>query len=94
MGATFVAPEQIEQALFGFPGVEDVAAVGMPKANGKDEIWLAIISQVGIDKEALRTFLLSKNPLWNITHIKLVSELRRNDMGKIVRSRVKEILTA
>lgn len=94
IGSSFISPEQIEQALFGFPGIEDVAAVGMAQANGQDQIWLAVISEAGIDREAMRTFLLSKNPLWNIAQIKLVPKFRRNDMGKIVRSRVKEILAA
>lgn len=92
--SAFVSPEQIEQALFGFPGVTDVAAVGMPRAGGGEEIWLAVISDTGVDQNALRAFLLSKNPLWNVATIKLVPRFRRNDMGKIVRARVREILTA
>lgn len=93
-GGAFISPEQIEQALFGFPGIADVAAVGMPRAAGGEEIWLAVISDTGIDQNALRAFLLSKNPLWNVANIKIVPRFRRNDMGKIVRARVREILTS
>jgi acyl-coenzyme A synthetase/AMP-(fatty) acid ligase len=91
-GGAFVSPEQIEQALYGFPGIADVAAVGMPRTGGGEEIWLAVISDKGVDENALRAFLLSKNSLWNVARIKLVSRFRRNDMGKIVRTRVREIL--
>ena len=94
VGGAFVSPEQIEQALFGFPGIADVAAVGMPCAGGGEDIWLAVISDTGIDQNSLRAFLLSKNPLWNMATIKIVPRFRRNDMGKIVRARVREILAS
>jgi acyl-coenzyme A synthetase/AMP-(fatty) acid ligase len=94
VGGAYVAPEQIEQALFGYPGIDDVAAAGMPSASGGQEIQLAVISAGGIDAEALKRFLLSKNPLWQVARVKMVDKFRRNDMGKIVRSRVREILAA
>jgi acyl-coenzyme A synthetase/AMP-(fatty) acid ligase len=88
----FVSPEQIEQALFGFPGIADVAAVGMKQAVGNDQIWLAVVTDGALDKSALSQFLVEKNPLWRAAKIVLVAKFKRNEMGKIVRSRVREIL--
>ena len=88
----FVSPEQIEQALFGFPGIEDVAAVGMKQAGGDEQLWLAVIASGVVDKQAICDFLGKKNPRWRISQVKFVPRFRRNEMGKVVRSRVREIL--
>ncbi len=90
----FVSPEQIEQAMFGFPGILDVAAVGMKQAHGSDQIWLAVVASGVLDKQALSQFLLDKDPRWRVAKISVVPKFKRNDMGKIVRARVREILLA
>jgi acyl-coenzyme A synthetase/AMP-(fatty) acid ligase len=90
----FVSPEQIEQALFGFPGVLDVAAVGMKQAHGPDQIWLAVVTSSVLDTQALSHFLMEKNARWRVAKISVVPKFKRNEMGKIVRARVREILLA
>ena len=90
----FVSPEQIEQALFGFPGIADVAAVGMKQAHGHDQIWLAVVTNGVLNRQALSHFLIEKNARWRVAKISVVPKFKRNEMGKIVRSRVREILLA
>jgi acyl-coenzyme A synthetase/AMP-(fatty) acid ligase len=93
IGGIFVSPEQLERELSGYPGLIDVAAVGMPAAGGRMEIWVAAIARgERPDPQAIKDFLLSKNPLWKVAHVRFVERLRRNEMGKLVRSRIKEVL--
>ncbi len=89
---TLVAPEAIERALYGFPGIDDVAALGMPAANHQQEIWLVIASQTGVDEAGIRTFLAMKNPLWTIARITFSPLIDRNKMGKIVRHAMRKKL--
>ncbi len=90
----FVSPEQIEQAFFGFPGILDVATVGMKQAHGHDQIWLAVVTNGALDKQALAQFLVEKNARWSVVKISVVPKFKRNEMGEIVPSRVREILLA
>lgn len=90
----FVSPEQIELALFGFPGILDVAAVGMKQAHGHDQIWLAVVTNGALDEQALAQFLVEKSARWCVAKILVVPKFKRSEMGKIVRTRVREILLA
>ena len=45
VGDTFISPEQIERELSGYPGLIDVAVVGMPQASGQQEIWIGVMAQ-------------------------------------------------
>ncbi|HEX5212931.1 MAG TPA: fatty acid--CoA ligase family protein [Pseudolabrys sp.] len=93
VGGAFVAPEQIERALSGFPGVGDVAAVGVPR-GGRNEIWIGVTARGAVDEQAIKNFLLGKNARWAIARVKTLEQISRNDMGKIVRARVREMLLA
>ena len=88
----FVSPEQLERELSGYPDLVDVAVVGMPNSGGRMEIWVAAITRGRPDEQAIKDFLLSKNPLWKVARVKFVDRLKRNEMGKLVRSRIKELL--
>jgi acyl-coenzyme A synthetase/AMP-(fatty) acid ligase len=88
----FVFPEPIEQALASYPGVEEAAALGRPSASGRHEFWIAIKANGPIDTEAVKTYLTSRNPDWIVTGVTLVDAMPRNDMGKLVRQRLREQL--
>lgn len=89
---TFISPEQIEHALSSYPGLIDVAAVGVPRDGGKEEIWIGVMAEGAINEQAIKDFLNKKNPRWNVSRIKVLDRIRRNDMGKIVRARIREKL--
>ncbi len=88
----YVAPEQLEQVLIGHPGVVDVAVISMPTPNGQTEMWATVISNQMLDETAMQNLLLAKNPRWKLAQIKKVDRIKRNEMGKIVRARVRELL--
>jgi acyl-coenzyme A synthetase/AMP-(fatty) acid ligase len=92
LDGTFISPEQIERALSGYPGLIDVAAVGVPRDGGKEEIWIGVMAEGAIDEQAIKDFLAKKNPRWDVSRIKVLDRIRRNDMGKIVRARIREKL--
>lgn len=94
LGDTFISPEQIEGALGGYPGLVDVAVVGMPQARGDQEIWIGVVAQGQVNEQAIKDFLLKKNPRWKVARVKVLDRIRRNDMGKIVRGRIREKLLA
>jgi acyl-coenzyme A synthetase/AMP-(fatty) acid ligase len=94
MGDTFISPEQMERELSGYPGLVDVAVVGMPQADGHQEIWIGVMAQGQVNEQAIKDFLLKKNPRWKVSRVKVLDRIRRNDMGKIVRARIREKLLA
>lgn len=94
VGDTFISPEQIERELSGYPGLDDVAVVGIPQSSGHQEIWLGVMAQGQVDEQAIKDFLLSKNPRWKVSRVKVLDRIRRSDMGKIVRARIREKLLA
>jgi long-chain acyl-CoA synthetase len=94
LGGTFISPEQIERELSRYPGLDDVAVVGMPQASGHQEIWIAVMAQGQVNEQAIKDFLLKANPRWKVSHVKVLDRIRRNEMGKIVRGRIREKLLA
>jgi long-chain acyl-CoA synthetase len=93
VGGAFVAPEQIERALSGFPGLTDIAVVGVPQGT-RQEIWIGVTAPSAVDEQAIKDFLLKKNARWTIARVKVLDQISRNDMGKIVRAQVREKLLA
>lgn len=94
MEGTFISPEQIERELGGYPGLIDVAAVGMPREGGSEEIWIGVMAEGTVNEPAVKAFLLKKDPRWKVSQVKVLDRIRRNDMGKIVRARIREKLLA
>ena len=92
LSGKLVSPEPIEQALASFPGVEAAAALGRPSTPGRHELWIAIKAKSPIDTEAVKTYLASQNPDWIVTGVTLVDAMPRNEMGKLVRRRLREQL--
>ena len=93
VGDMFISPEQIERELSGYPGLIDVAVVGMPQPSGHQEIWIGVMTESGqVNEQAIKDFLLAKNQRWKVSCIKVLDRIRRNDMGKIVRARIREKL--
>ena len=52
------------------------------------------MAQGQVNEQAIKDFLLKKNPRWKVSRVKVLDRIRRNDMGKIVRARIREKLLA
>lgn len=85
-----IFPAEIENALLNFPGVTEVAAFPIHHKRFKDIPAVAIVGSPSINKEEIINY--SKFHLGMIypRYFFMVSELPRNDAGKILRSRLSE----
>jgi acyl-coenzyme A synthetase/AMP-(fatty) acid ligase len=95
LGGDKVKPELIEDVLMSFAGVDQAAAFSTTNALGVDEIEAVIVARAAFDEKSLRAHCEQKLPSNFIpARFTLVSELPRNQMGKIERSRLPEIVKA
>ena len=94
-GGFNVAPSEVEEALKAFPGVADVAVVGLPSAHSGEDVAAAVVMEAGamFDEAAIRAFARE-----NLTPYKVprqvveVKELPKSLIGKTLRRVVREQL--
>jgi long-chain acyl-CoA synthetase len=92
-----VAPTEVENALRQFPGVDDVAVVGLPSEHSGEEVVAAIVvaGDQEVDVEAVREFARTLLTPYKVPRrIFVVDELPKSIIGKVLRRQVRErILT-
>lgn len=95
-GGFNVYPSQVEAAIRSMPGVKDVAVVGLPSGDAREEVAAALILE---DDAPMIT--LAQVRQWAekyVSHyalprqLAIISELPRNPLGKVMRRKVKEQL--
>ncbi len=92
-GGFNVYPKEVERVLLEIEGVADVAVVGLFSEEWGEEVVAVVIGQVSLDtilavsKESLAPYKRPKRLL-------LVSEFPRNAMGKVQKSRLRDIVQA
>lgn len=92
-GGENISPVEIEDALRAIPGVCDAAAVGMPDPEWGQCVHAAIESDEPLVLDVLHASLVHSLPSFKRPAcIVTVEALPRNDMGKVVRSKVVELL--
>ena len=91
-GGIIVAPEAIEEVLRMLPAVREVAVVGVPNAQGIEEIWAAVVADTLIDPKAMiaaaRPRLNEKVP----DRVIQVNEIPRAESAKVRRNELREML--
>lgn len=91
-GGTKVSPQVIEDVLLSFEPVVDAAAFGVPDGSGLTQIWAAIVADGPVDGAALsarcRERLHERAPKFVVK----VGALPRNDGGKVVRSKLVDMI--
>jgi fatty-acyl-CoA synthase len=98
-GGENVYPAEVEQALADHPAVAAAAVIGVP-----DERWGEVgrafvilrtdstVDDVPVDGEALREFLVGRIANYKIPKtVQIVTDLPRNAVGKILRSRLRDL---
>lgn len=92
-GGFNVYPSQVEDAIRGLPGVRDVAVVGVPIGGEREEVTAALVME-----EGAAPLTLDQVRAWaekSIAHyalprqIAFITELPRNQLGKVMRRAVK-----
>jgi long-chain acyl-CoA synthetase len=96
-GGFNVAPSEVEDALRGFPGVADIAVVGIPSVRDGEHVVAAVVQKPGetVDGEALRAHARENLAAYKVPkHVYLVDELPKSLIGKVLRKKVREELLA
>lgn len=83
---------EIEEVLRTYPGIADVAVVGVPDDEWGEKVMAALVIKHDVDLEAVNTWIRGlmaayKTPKKYI----VVDELPRNAMGKVVKNEVKPL---
>jgi long-chain acyl-CoA synthetase len=92
-GGFNVAPTEVENALRQFPGVDDVAVVGLPSEHSGEEVVAAIVvaGDQEVDVEAVREFARTLLTPYKVPRrIFVVDELPKSIIGKVLRRQVQQ----
>jgi malonyl-CoA/methylmalonyl-CoA synthetase len=86
---------EIEEVLRTYPGIADVAVVGIPDEEWGEKVMAALVIKQPVDLEAVNTWIRGlmasyKTPKKYI----VVDELPRNAMGKVVKNEVKQLFNS
>ncbi|WP_435871243.1 long-chain-fatty-acid--CoA ligase [Leifsonia virtsii] len=96
-GGFNVSPTEVEDALRSFPGVADVAVVGLPHRRGGEDVVAAVVMEEGasFDEEAIRAYGRDCLTPYKVPkHVVQVDELPRSIVGKVIRRKVRDQLLA
>jgi len=89
VGGNKINPETIEAVLLSYAGVVHGGAFCRANAAGMDEVWAVVTGRADLDVQGLRTHCARLLPtLFVPAHIVKVDDLPRNDMGRIIRSKL------
>lgn len=91
-GGFNVYPSEVEEAIRGHEGIEDIAVVGMVDELGTEEVVAAVVTPDGLlpDVEALRRRLKERLTAYKVPRrFHVISELPRNETGKVLRREVR-----
>ncbi|WP_235735695.1 AMP-binding protein [Nocardioides alcanivorans] len=94
VGGFKVYPSQVEDHLRTMPGVEDVAVVGIATEAGDDRVLAAFVLAEGVAEptlEEVRDHAQQRVPRYALPRdIRVVDELPRSQIGKVMRRLVRE----
>ena len=91
-GGFNVAPSEVEAALLSHPDVADAAVVGLPSANGGEDVAAAVVLAPGatLDVDAIRTYCRTRLSAYKVPRtVVAVDELPRSLIGKVLRREVR-----
>lgn len=93
-GGVTLAPDSVEAAFKAQFPVIDIGVFGHRVPGGTEEVWAAVVPHPGFNAtaalEASRVAMTGKHP----DRIVEVAIIPRNDMGKVMRAKLKEVLLA
>ena len=96
-GGFNVAPSEVEETLTTHPDVADAAVVGIPSAQGGEDVIAVVVARPGstLDTAALRDFARAHLSAYKVPKVVvIVDELPRSIVGKVLRRVVRENLVA
>ena len=97
VGGFKVAPSEVEDILRDYDGVADLAIVGIPAADGEEEVVAAIVADAGatIDESAFRAYARERLTPYKVPkRVVTLDELPKSLIGKVLRKRVRDGIIA
>ena len=92
-GGVKLAAGQLEEVVRGYPGVKDAGVCGVRGNFGVDEIWVGVVRDTDISLDTLKRSLGEDDEFRaSVGEIFAVDQLPRNDLGKLQRAKLKELL--
>jgi long-chain acyl-CoA synthetase len=93
IGGDKASPEMIESILMAFPGIDRVGVRSVANAFGIEEVWAAYASHGGVNERELHAFCQGMMlPAFVPRRFVRVPEIPMNEMGKVDRPRLAELL--
>ena len=95
-GGFNVYPSQVEAAIRSHPAIADVAVVGVPVSDATEEVAAAVIMENGstpLTLEEVRAWAEKTIAHYALPRqLVVIAELPRNQMGKILRRKVAQLV--
>lgn len=91
-GGFNVYPSEVEEAMRDQDGIQDIAVVGLANEFGVEEVVAAVVTKDGLkpDLEELRRSVKERLAAYKVPRkVFVLSELPRNEMGKVLRREVR-----
>ncbi len=89
-GGENISPTEVEHAIMGYPGVQDVAVVGIPDREWGEVVGAVLVSPSPINRQTLTNFLQRRLARYKIPTVYFhVDALPRTPSGKIQRRHVR-----
>jgi fatty-acyl-CoA synthase len=92
-GGENVYPREVEEFLYGHPGIADVQVIGVPDERYGEQLmaWIVPRSGATLDQEAVRAFCEGKIAHYKIPHyVKMVNEFPMTVTGKVQKFKLRE----
>jgi len=92
-GGFNVSPSEVEETLIRFPGIKEVAVVGLPDEHSGEEVVAAVVPSNGtsVDEEALEAFARETLTPYKVPRqFFVVDELPKSLIGKVLRRKVRD----
>jgi acyl-CoA synthetase (AMP-forming)/AMP-acid ligase II len=95
VGGNKINPETIEAVLLSHSGVVRAGAFCRSNADGVDEVWSVVTCANDLNLDELRAYCARElPPLFVPVHIVRVADIPRNDMGRIIRTKLESTVPA
>lgn len=90
-GGVNIYPKEIEDVILQFPGIHEVAVIGIPHPKWGETVKAVFSASEEIDSETLKSFLRSRLAKFKVPRLyEQVGSLPRNASGKILKQPLRE----
>jgi len=89
LGGNKISPTQLEEILINHEKIQDVVVIGIKNEYGIEEICAAVVGNGEVTAEEILEFSKKHRKTSNLTKIIFVDSIPHNEMGKILRQKLR-----